>query len=167
MRIGVRVSTSPESIRRIPRTVLQWGPLKSGPCWREGALSGETVIGSRCWPEKAMEEVGRFRKILRPDSSLSGPCLRRPIGGRQRIIWRVLGASRLDERPTVGAGSRCPGKGVQTPKRSAVKEKWKHSNLQLDMQQILFSASCAYIHTLVQTCAWNHTLRPAEMDSGV
>lgn len=57
MRIGVRVSTSPESIRRIPRTVLQWGPLKSGPCWREGALSGETVIGSRCWPEKAMEEV--------------------------------------------------------------------------------------------------------------
>lgn len=30
MRISVRVSAGPESIRRIPRTVLQRGPLKSG-----------------------------------------------------------------------------------------------------------------------------------------
>ncbi len=156
MRISVRVSAGPESIRRIPRTVLQRGPLKSG--LRGGRISGETVIGSRCWPEKAIGEVGRFRKILRPQSSLSGPCLCRPIAGHQRPIWRATGAPRLVERPTVGAGSRCPGKGVLTPKRSPVSERWKHS---IPSRVCVQPAALTYAHArsaLVQTCAWNHTL---------
>ncbi len=147
MRISVWVSAGTESIRRIPRTVLQRGPLKSG-LRREGrGVSGETVIGSRCWPEKAIEEVGRFWKILRPQSSLSGACLRRPIAGHQRAIWRASWAPRLADR----------GRREQMSWERRANSQTKPSKREVktfDPEQSLHSASCAYIRTCTQcTCA--------------
>lgn len=50
--------------------------------------------------------MGGVRKILRPQPSLSGACFSQPIRAQRRLTARLFEASRLDEKPYVGAGSR-------------------------------------------------------------
>lgn len=159
--MGITITAKRRSVES-PSTwfygVFWWGSLRSGFLeWRgEGAsvvnlgVEGWSLRRNCDWKQmlaskdKSRGKVGaeRRKKFLENSQAwvlafwaLPGPA------NQSLALAQLKGVSKAG----IGAeafhgvrGSRCPGKGVLTPSRSAVKEKWKHSEQQLDMDQILY-----------------------------